>query len=103
MFNFKHSAETVKYTVAEAYTAGTPLKIADGLIGVCHVNLAAGETGAFRVTGVYSAVADGAIAIGSQLYLIGDKVGSASSAGMEVGKAFSDAVDGGIVEVALNQ
>lgn len=101
--NFKQSADVINITVENDYVAGTPLKIADDFFGVCHQNLKAGETGAFRVTGVYSAVADGAIAIGSQLYLVGDKVGSASSAGNEIGKAFSDAVDGGIVEVALNQ
>ena len=103
MFNYKNEASVVKYTVAEAYTAGTPLKIADGFFGVCHINLAAGETGAFRVSGVYNAVADGAIAIGDKLYLIDGNVGTASSAGMEVGTAFSNAVDGGIVEVALNK
>lgn len=103
MFNYKTTPTVINVTVVAAYTAGTPYQIADDLIGVCHVNLAAGETGAFMVEGVFSATADGAIAIGEQLYLSGENVGTASSAGLACGKAYSTAADGGEVLVALNK
>lgn len=103
MFNFKTVPSVVNITVNAAYTAGTPYQIADDFIGVCHQNLAAGETGAFMVEGVFSATADGAIAIGDQLYLSGSEVGTVSSAGLACGKAYSVAADGGEVLVALNK
>ena len=103
MFNFKNKSDIINITVAEDYAAGTPLKIADNFIGVCHQNLKAGETGAFMVKGVFAATADGAVEIGDQLYLSDTNVGTASSAGLAAGKAFSAAVDGGEVLIAINE
>lgn len=101
--NFKQTDDVINITVVAAYTAGTPLKITDDFYGVCHQNLAVGETGAFMVSGVFSATADGAIAVGDALYLAGDAVGTASTAGNAIGKAWTAATDGGEVRFAINK
>ena len=103
MFNFKQTADVINIKVEADYTAGTPLKITDDFFGVCHQNLKTGETGAFMVAGVFAATADGAIAIGDKLYLIGDNVGTGSTAGNAIGTAWTAATDGGEVRVAINQ
>lgn len=102
MFNFKQTADVINITVEADYTSGTPLKIGDNFFGVCHQNLKAGETGAFMVAGVFAAKANGTIAIGDKLYLIGDAVGTASTAGNAIGMAWTAATDGGEVRVAIN-
>jgi predicted RecA/RadA family phage recombinase len=104
MFNFKQTADVINITVEADYTSGTLLKIGDDFFGVCHQNLTAGETGAFMVAGVFvAATADGTIAIGDKLYLIGGAVGTASTAGNAIGTAWTAATDGGEVRVAINQ
>ena len=103
MLNFKQTADVINIKVEADYTAGTPLKITDDFFGVCHQNLKTGEIGAFMVAGVFAATADGAIAIGDKLYLIGDNVGTGSTAGNAIGTAWTAATDGGEVRVAINQ
>lgn len=50
---YSHSGETLDYTPAAAVTAGTPVQLPDGRVGVPANDIAAGRKGAVRTCGVF--------------------------------------------------
>lgn len=102
MAKFIQNGKTIDYAAEIAVAAGEAVKIGDNFHGVADRAIPAGATGALTVEGVYEFVADGAITLGSKVYLSSGKASATSADGACLGVAVSAAASGEGVLVKLN-